>query len=303
MPSCKHCGSLNVIKRGYNSQKDKVKIKCKSCGKYSKVHKDEIKPKSSKIAAKILLFDIETNLMEVYVFDLKHNDYIPPRAIKKDFSVLTWSAKWLFEPEILGARVTGEQSINREDVEILTPMWHLLDEANIVIVQNGKKFDIPKLNARFLKAGFPPPMYYQVIDTKEIMSKNLALPSNSLEYANKFFGLSLKGDDMVFEDWIECGEGNEETIQKMFDYNQNDVVVMEELYLKLRPWIPAHANLGIYADTDRDCCPNCQSTELSWTGEYATPLGLYEAFRCGSCGAIGRSTQKNYKINSVRVRN
>ena len=39
-------------------------------------------------------------------------------------------------------------------------------------------------------------------------------------------------------------KGNEAYLQKMLNYHKNDVVIMEELYLKLRPWIPGHANLG-----------------------------------------------------------
>lgn len=303
-PTCKYCSSENVQKRGFTSSRNQ-RIRCNECGGWSTISKEntiEYKQGENKIAAKILLFDIETSPMEVYVWSLRGNDYISPESIIKDYSVLTWSAKWLFEPEVISQKVSGQDAINREDSSILQKMWELLDEADVVVVQNGKKFDIPKLNARFLRIGFPPPMYYQVIDTKEVMSKNFGLSSNKLDYANKFLGIDVK-DDMEFQDWIDCVHGDETKLQKMCDYNQTDVVIMEELYLKLRPWIPSHANLGIYADTDKDCCPNCQSTELRWSGQYATPLGMYEAFRCLNCGAIGRSTKKKYKIKSVDVRN
>ena len=181
--------------------------------------------------------------MEVYVWGLKYNSYISPDNVIKDYSVLCWSAKWLFEPEVMGEKVTGKQAINREDADILTEMWRLLNEADIVVVQNGKKFDIPKLNSRFLLAGFPPPMYYQVVDTKEVMAKHFGFSSNKLDYVNGFLGLDCK-DEMEFQDWIDCVHGSEEALAKMLHYNKDDVVIMEELYLKLRPWIPGHANLG-----------------------------------------------------------
>jgi DNA polymerase elongation subunit (family B) len=299
MPVCPHCGSENVVKRGFSSR-GKTKIKCNECSLYSLVGNDIVS--SKKISAKVLLFDIETAPMEVYVWGLKYNNYISPENVIKDYSVLCWSAKWLFESNVMWQRVTGQEAIVRDDKSILEKMWHLLDEADIVIVQNGKKFDIPKLNTRFLKAGFPPPMYYQVIDTKEIMSKNFGFSSNKLDYVNQFLGIDGK-TEMVFDDWIQCVRGSEKHLQKMVDYNKDDVLIMEELYLKLRPWIPSHANLGIYSDTDALCCPNCESKELNWTGAYVTPLGMYEAFRCFECGAIGRSTKKKYKIHGVDVRN
>lgn len=295
---CLHCGSTSVQKRGKN-KKRKLKIKCSDCEKYSLIE-EKITPKIG-LGAKILLFDIETAPMEVYVWQLKYNNYISHENIIKDFSVLCWSAKWLFDPEMIAERVTGQMAMDRQDDLILKHMWELLDQADIVVVQNGKKFDIPKLNARFLKAGYPPPMYYQVVDTKEIMAKNFGLSSNRLDYATQFLGIRGK-DDMVFDDWIQCVRGSEQHLQKMLDYNKDDVLIMEELYLKLRPWIPAHSNLGLFADTDKDCCPSCQSTELRWSGQYSTPLGLYEGFRCLSCGAIGRSTKKKYRIKGVEVR-
>lgn len=303
MPLCQICGSENVQKRGYLST-GKQRLKCNECGGWSSVllTKEETTEYPKKIAAKILLFDIETLPMEVYVWDLQPPKYISPDNVIKDYSVVCWSAKWLFEPDVMGAKVSGTDAIRREDCSILQEMWSLLDQADIVVVQNGKRFDIPKLNTRFIKAGFPPPMYYQVVDTKEIMTKNFGFSSNKLDYVNKFLGIEGK-TEMVWEDWVECVRGNEEYIQKMLNYNKDDVVIMEELYLKLRPWIPAHANLGVFADVDKDCCPNCQSTELKWTGQYVTPLGMYSAFRCSSCGSIGRSTKKKYKMNGVDVRN
>lgn len=296
---CTHCGSLNVIKKG-KSESGKQRIKCRKCKKKSTIG-ENVEPVIHP-SAKILLFDIETAPMEVYVWGLRFNNYISPDNIIKDYSVLCWSAKWLFDSEIISEKVTGKMAINREDASILKNMWKLLDEADVVVVQNGKKFDIPKLNTRFLLAGYPPPMYYQVVDTKEIMAKNFGFSSNKQGYVTKLLGLQEK-DDMEFEDWIECVRGSEEHLQKMLEYNKNDVRGMEELYIHLRPWIPAHANLGLFIDGDHDYCPNCQSTELKWSGQYATQLGLYEGFRCMKCGTIGRSTKKKYKIKGVDVRN
>ena len=51
--------------------------------------------------ARILLLDIETAYMVVDgIYDRKV-DYIRPEQIVKDWSILGWAAKWLFEPEIM----------------------------------------------------------------------------------------------------------------------------------------------------------------------------------------------------------
>lgn len=252
---------------------------------------------------KILLLDIETLLMEVYVWGLMYNNYISHENIIKDWSLACWSAKWLFGSEIEGQSVTPEEAIGRQDGSILARIWELLNEADIVITQNGKKFDLPKLNARFLFAGFPPPMYYSVIDTKEVMKSTFGLSSNKLDYATTFLGIENK-DHMIFDDWKRCllgGKLGKQALNKMLEYNKKDVLIMEELYVRLRPWIKGHPNLNLYSIGDTNVCPNCGSTKIFWEGKYPTPLGLYRAFRCTRCGAIGRSTKKEFSIKKVKV--
>ena len=298
---CPKCHNGELMRRGTELQKVGVRerYQCKSCGKYSQ------KQTFIQNTAKILLLDIETSLMEFYGFS-PYQGYIPSKNVIKDWSILCWNAKWLFSTETMGDKVTPKEATDRNDRRILEKLWKLMDEAQIIVHQNGKKFDIPRINFRFLLAGYPEPSFYQQVDTKEVLAKKFGASYNNQDYITKLLGLQQK-DDMRFEDWVNCLEGKlserKSAIQKMFDYNKKDVMGLEEMYLYLRPWIPSHANLGIYADTDKDCCPNCQSTELKWNGQYATPLGLYEGFRCGSCGAIGRSTKKKYKIKSVDVRN
>ena len=45
----------------------------------------------------------------------------------------------------------------------------------------------------------------------------------------------------------------------------------------------------IIAEAGIDICPTCGSKELEWGGTYTTTVNKYSAFRCKSCGAIGRS--------------
>jgi hypothetical protein len=89
----------------------------------------------------------------------------------------------------------------------------------------------------------------------------------------------------------------------MLKYCKNDVApLLEDVYLKFLPWMKTHPNLGLFADHDSDVCPRCESYDISWNGkEYQTPMGLWEGFRCNSCGAIGRGHGKNRKIKSVYI--
>jgi hypothetical protein len=236
---------------------------------------------------KILIFDIETSPMEVYVWGL-YKQQISTANVIKDWSLLSWSAKWLFGNEIMSQRVTGAEAKERKDGSIVSGLWKLLNEADIVIGHNSQRFDVRKSNFRFAMNGLLPPMPYKQIDTMKHAMKVFGVSSYKLDYLNKVFGndAKIKTD---FSLWPACVRGDEEALAKMEEYNRFDVVVTEELYLTLRPWMKGHPNVALYINTDETLCTNCGNEELSWGGYYYTPAGKYKSFRCDKCGAIGRS--------------
>jgi len=242
--------------------------------------------------AKILLLDIETAPMEVFVWHLWKNN-IAPHNVLKSWSILMWSAKWLFHPEVMSQAVTPEEAFNREDSNILPKMWELLDQADIVVAHNGDQFDLRHLNTRFLMNDMYRPSPYRTIDTLNVARKAFLLPSFKLDEMNKELGLTTKAD-AGFKLWVDAVSGDTKrataALTKMLHYNQVDVLILEELYLKIRPWINSHPPLSLYIDTDQEICPTCGNDELDWSlGNYYTPAGKYKAFRCLGCGAIGRS--------------
>ena len=248
-------------------------------------------------APQILLFDIETSPMEVFVWGL-YKQRINPDNVIKDWSVLSWSAKWLFDDHVMGDVVTGEDAIEREDWRILGEMWELLNEADIVIGHYSSGFDHPKLNARFILNDMSPPMPYQVIDTKKVASKHFSFSSNKLDYLSKLF-MNKKKISTDFGLWKRCVAGSDEALSEMLEYNRMDVLLLEEVYLELRPWIKSHPNMGLYVEGGMERCANCGDaiSEVDWRGFYYTPAGRYKAYRCKECGAIGRSRYSDLKVD------
>lgn len=252
-------------------------------------------------APKILLLDIETNPIEALVWSTwKQNIY--PGQIKKDWSIICWSAKWLFSPTVMGQVVRPDEAIEHKDNSVLMKMWELMNEADWVITHNGDEFDIKKLNTRFFLAGYPRPMYFGSIDTKKVAKGNFSFTYNKLDWIAQIVGIGRKMET-EFKWWKECEAGNQAYLDKMLKYNKKDVQLEEEVYLALRPWMTNHPNLNLYADMDGDICPTCGSANIHWNGKYATGKGLYRAFRCEDCGAIGRSTLAKHKLVSSEVQN
>jgi hypothetical protein len=248
---------------------------------------------------KILLLDIETLPIEALVWDVwKQNVYM--EQIKKDWSILCWSAKWLFDSKVMGQCVTPQEAIDHDDRSVLPRVWELMNQAEIIVTHNGDNFDIKKLNARFFTNGFPKPMYFKSIDTKKIATDNFALTYNKLDWIAQIVGIGRK-IETDFKWWKECEKGDTKYLGMMLKYNKMDVHLEEEVYLKLRPWMEKHPNIGLHNVGNIDACPTCGSLNLHWKGTYSTALGLYQAFRCEDCGAIGRSTKKAHKLNGSNV--
>jgi hypothetical protein len=240
---------------------------------------------------KVLLFDIETAPMEVYAWGL-FDQTIGLEQIIKDWSVLSFSAKWLGKPGII-YHDTSKKKDPRDDSDLVKIIHSLLDEADIVIVQNGIRFDIPKLNARFFKHKLQPPSSYRVIDTYRIARAKFGFTSNKLAYMTDNFCESYKklehGKFPGFKMWKECLAGNKAAWKEMKEYNEYDVLSMEELYLKMAPWDKT-INFGVYTDDLQHRC-TCGSTELKHSGYHYTNRAKYKKFKCTVCGKEHRDKE------------
>jgi hypothetical protein len=245
----------------------------------------------------ILLLDIETAPISAYVWSLwKQNVYID--QIISNWFMLTWSAKWLYSTEVMSDAITPEEVQLESDARIVYSLLQLLDKADVVIAHNGMAFDIPKINARAIVNGFAPPSPYQQIDTLMIARKQFGFSSNKLDALATVFGMpgKIKTD---FKLWSDCMKGDQTALNQMETYNRQDVIVLEEVYLKLRPWTKGHINLGLYSDGDVQVCPNCGSTHIHEDVKfYYTPAGRYKTYRC-ECGAISRG-RKNEVTSEER---
>ena len=279
--NCPFCDSGKVQSRG--KRRNRNRYVCMSCGKWFSEKKTVFPP------AKILLLDIETLPIHVRVWSLVGNDYINPCNVIKDWCCLSWSAKWLYSDEVMGQALTPCQALSRDDSELILPIWELINRADMVVTHNGNKFDHKKLNTRFLLHNLPPPSDYKTIDTLQVARSNFAFSSNKLDYINQELGIHQK-DDTDYDLWVRCDNGDSLALDTMLDYNMNDVTILEELYVRLRPWMKTHPSMNSYVDKDTDICV-CGSIDIEYSGWYRTNVNKYKSWRCNNCGKTGRTSR------------
>lgn len=263
---------------------------------------------------KVLVFDIETAPMLAHVWGL-FDQNVALNQIDKDWHVLSWSAKWyenengdLFGPHNKVMYMDQRNKKKLEDDSILLKgIWKLLNEADVVITQNGRRFDVKKLNARFLLNGMQPPSSYKHIDTLVIAKNKFALTSNKLEFmtgqlctkykklkSKKFQGFTL---------WKECLANNLEAWNEMEKYNKYDVLSLEELAQILIPW-DASVNFNLYTENSTHVC-TCGSEDFKKNGFSYTSVGRFQRWACTDCGKEVRDRTNLFnkeKKKSIKVK-
>lgn len=248
---------------------------------------------------KVLLLDIETAPILGYVWGLWDNN-VALNQIASDWHILSWSAKWLDAPASQIIYMDQRNSANIEDdKKLLVKIWKLLDEADVVITQNGKSFDHKKLNARFILNGMQPPSSFRYIDTLILAKKHFAFTSNKLEYMSDKLCTKYKklkhSEFGGFELWKACLAGNIKAWKEMERYNKHDVLSLEELYTKLIPW-DNNLNFNVYSDSSDHKC-TCGSKDFVKRGFFYTNSGKYQRYKCVKCGSETRDRKNLLTLN------
>jgi hypothetical protein len=241
---------------------------------------------------KIKTIDIETSPLESYTWGLWNVNVGVPQ-IKTEWSILSFAAKDIGRKRVryMDAGGRGASKV-RDDYHLIQALWHELHEADIVVAQNGKRFDVRKINARLIQHGFSPYSPIKVVDTKVEAQKVAMFTSNRLEWLSKHLTETEKSKHTKFpgfELWVQCLADNPAAWAEMKKYNIPDVVSTEELYLRLRPWIVGHPNLAVYNEAGEVVqCPKCGSHDIRREGEWHTQVNTYPRFLCHDCGGWSR---------------
>lgn len=247
---------------------------------------------------KIFLGDVETSLTVSYHFG-RFKQFIQPKQVIQEPYMLTFAGKWLHNPLILSRKLTDYPSFAldvTDDKGLIEDLWHVLDECDIFIAHNAR-FDRGWANQRFAFYGMKPPSPYQVIDTLGALKESFSLPSNALEAACNYFELTRKLANDGIGLWIRCMEGEVKAFEEMETYNIGDIPTLEEIYLRVRPYMKKHPNVSLYnPDTDVPQCVRCGSDELTKEeGKVATTyLSKFHVYRCDCCGSVMRG-RKNIR--------
>lgn len=206
--------------------------------------------------------------------------------VKNPWYMLSFSYKWLGE-DAVHCRALPDYPLFKRDKEndkhLIEDLHDLFDEADVLIAHNGDRFDIRKSNARFIMQGLTPPSPYKTIDTLKAARRFFHFESNRLNDLGQYLGVGRKLPNTGWALWSACMRGERKAWRTMREYNKRDIVLLEKVYNKLKPYMSNHPDLMIY--TDDPGCPTCRSTHVQRRGFLVSRKRKYRRYHCQNCGS------------------
>lgn len=238
---------------------------------------------------KVGLFDVETLPLEGFAWQMYNWNFSPDQIINGT-GFLSWAGKFLNESEMYSDILTPAEALVKDDERITKSCWEFLAQCDVVVGHNLMDFDAKVANTFFLKHGLPP-LKYIMVDTLRIARKFFKFDSNKMGVLNRQLGLTEKMENEGFPLWRSCREGDQDALDRMIAYNRQDVLALEDLFYKLRPYAPHQFNVALFNEIEKQMCPVCGSDRLEIIGNYYTPAGVWDSFRCQNCTAISRGKE------------
>ena len=240
---------------------------------------------------KILTLDIETRPNLAHVWGLWQQNVGLSQIIESG-SVFAFAAKWYGDK-----KVSFFSDFHDGHEAMVQAAYDLINESDVVIHFNGKKFDMKWLRTEFKQAGLPRHKPVQEIDLLHVAKREFYLPSYKLQYiANDFLKLGSKTPHTGHELWIQTIAGDAKAWALMKRYNIQDVKLTEQVYEELKPWISNHPNPSLYNEDGEVEC-TCGSTHLQRRGFKYTDVSKYQQYQCQDCGKWFRGKKAVRRID------
>ncbi len=249
---------------------------------------------------KILFFDIEIAPSLGYTWQKWEANVL---SYEREWYMLSFAYKWGHEKTTTVYALPDFSTYAKDkhsDKELVHKLWELFNEADLIIGQNSDKFDIRKANTRFLYHGLTPPEPYKTVDTLKLARRYFAFNSNKLDDLGDFLGLGRKVKTGGFDLWLGVMAGDEKAWDRMRKYNKQDVVLLEKIYNKFKPWHTAHPNITIKQTNVEPLCPACGSQKVQKRGYNYLMAYRTQRYLCTACGKWSKGASE--KLEGVHLK-
>lgn len=242
-------------------------------------------------ADKVMVYDIETSRVKVDTW-WTGKQYINHKQLRSEPTIISIAWKWIGEDRVYSLTWNKDHC----DKDMLVKFLKEYNRASMVIGQNNNSFDNKWIYTRAAKHNLHIDRFVKSFDIYRMAKRYFRLPSYSMAYMAKYFGLTLKQshEGMHMWDMIEYGTDKEkkEYLGKMVTYNKGDIVTTEELYLTLKTYFATVTNKAVSEGKPKWCCPVSGSSNVKLLKTIFTEQGTVQ--RILFC----EDSRHQYKVNN-----
>ncbi len=225
---------------------------------------------------RILFFDLETAGVN---------------ALKADLGfILMVGYKWAHEKDAHVLTIKKKHLKHFDDGPLCEKFSKMYTKADLVVAHFGSVFDRRMFQGRLLINRLPPIPPTIMRDTCMITRSVANFSSNRLK--NLGDTLQLKNRKIDKGDgwprwWFKAMQGDMKELQAMADYCKGDVLALEELYYRLRPFDNSHPRLH----SKLMMCGSCGAHTIRQGYRY-TKERKYIRYQCTACRKWGQKGLK-----------
>ena len=206
-------------------------------------------------------------------------------ALKADLGfVIVFGYKWNYEKRAHSLTIDQSSLKKFDDRHLLREASILITAADLVVTHFGSVFDRRFLAGRLLIHNLSPIPFTKMRDTCMVARSVANYSSNRLKHLARILNLRHQKLENGWPDaWFKVMQGDMRALAGLAHYCEGDVLALEDLYNRLRPFDNAHPRIN----DDRTACPVCGG-QVEYRGfAYAESL-KYRRFVCQKCRRWGR---------------
>lgn len=211
-----------------------------------------------------------------------------------DFGIiLTFGSKFVGKGKVEVLNILDYQDKSKDLIKaerrLLMDVSERMLTADVWLGHYACWYDLPFINSRLLYHKLPvlPPNFSQ-LDTWKIARNRLKLRNNRLITISEFLGTEDEKNAIKPEQWLRALSGHRPSMDYIVDHNRRDVLVLEEVYNRIRPLVLDHPNRGLI--DGRGGCGVCGEQRLQSRGYAITRTRRYKRYQCMGCSSWSKST-------------
>lgn len=248
-------------------------------------------PKPKRGLPKIVFVDVETAPSVVVAFGRFNQNFSQDNVLEEGGWLISACWKYAGSHKVHKVCLTPKEIGTRDDSRIVAALFDIIEDSDIIVAQNGDRFDLPVIQTRGLINNMPPFKSVKTVDTLKI-ARRLKFNSNRLDSLGEQLGLGRKVQHTGIDLWVRCMKGDKNALRDMVEYNEQDVILLEAVYNKLKCYDNKHPNMAHYYDDNTPRCRVCGSTDLTESGHSIfTDVSEFVEVVCNDCNSRSRTRQ------------